>query len=105
MVVRRDSGDDVYLLSYNIRIVDSWLWRSRMSIFDAVLVLFVRSQSEPTRELFAAYSAHVLHFLRVCMRFDLVADQIRHLIEAFAAKLAFIRSLVRMGKHVVSQIA
>lgn len=76
-----------------------------MSILYAVLVLLVRSQRESTRKLFAADSAHVLHFLRVCMRFDLVADQIRHLIEAFATKLAFVRPLVRMGKHVVPQIA
>ena len=70
-----------------------------------MLVLFVRSQRESARELFAADSAHVLHFLRVCMSFDLVADQIRHLIEPFATKLAFVRPLVRVGKHVVPQIA
>lgn len=57
----------------------------RASILNTVLVLLVRSQGEPARELLSTDSARVLHLVGVCVRFHFVTHQIRHLIEALAA--------------------
>jgi len=88
----------IWLVHCGLRVV-------RASILNTVLVLLVRAQGEPSRELLSADSAWILHFVDVCVRFYLVTDQIRHLIEAFTAQLALVRPLIRVREHMVSQIA
>lgn len=75
------------------------------SIFHAVLIFLVRSQSESARKLLSADSARVLHLVDVCVRLHFVTDQIRHLVEALAAEIALVRPLVRVCEHVITQVA
>lgn len=78
---------------------------SGLTILDAVLVLFMRAQSDTPRKLLATDATRVLHLLDVGVSLDLVADEIGHLIETLAADIALVRTLICMGEHVVAQIA
>ena len=75
-----------------------------LAILDAVLILLMRAQRGAPRKLLATDAAGVLHLLGVRVGLDLVADEIRHLIEALATQLALVRALVRVREDVVAQI-
>lgn len=78
---------------------------ARITILDPVLVLLVGSQGESPWKLHSAYAAGILHFFGMSVSLNLVTDEIGHLVETLAARLALVRPFVRVGEHVISQIS